>query len=185
MKRRWINHERKMEAMTYASQIDLKKVMAGLMNVGFVALPIFYDPKKNELNLEQPKLMKQSLEKYYNHIKTLQVKGENATLSQQKDEVLKDFRSKLDPRLSQDLLKIGLQASGVPNADALAQLGRQVIESGAITDPSKISRAVDKSTETLAAQLMLNAMLNKKEPEPTQNDKLVKLFEQLQQQPTS
>jgi hypothetical protein len=180
MKRRWMNHERKMEAMTYASQIDMKKIMAGLMNVGFVALPIFYDPQENELNLKKPKQLKDDLGRYYTELKTMKdpnkTKNQNgtlndATLSQKKDKVLSDLRSKLDPTLSQELLKIGLEAGGVPNANALSQLAQQVIASGAVTDASVISRSVDKSTETLAAKLVLNAMLGQKEPEKDTHDK--------------
>jgi hypothetical protein len=193
-KKKWRQHERKLEAMTYASQIDAKKILAGLMNVGFVALPIFYEPAKpgadgsitpGHFSMQRPNKLKEDLKGYYEEIQSHKVMGKDgvqvdANVKQKVGKVFDDARQRADPIIAQELLKIGLDVGGVPNAYALSLLAKQIIESGDITDTKQIARGVDASTETLAAQLVTGLITKEKVTKPSEAELITKLFRNMQ-----
>jgi hypothetical protein len=193
-RKKWKRHERKLEAMSYASQIDAKKILAGLMNVGFVALPIFYQQAKTDekgtiiepgkFTLDKPTALKKEISNYYEELQKYQVaEGDSKRPAHFKEKVGKmidDVRVRTDPVISQELLKIGLDAGGVPNAYALSVLGKQFIESGGITNTKQIARGVDNSTETLAAQLVTGLITKEKVDKPSTAEQIAKLLKNSQ-----
>jgi hypothetical protein len=135
--------------------------------------------------MDRPYELKKKLKGYYEEIKSHEVTGEGgakvpANVKQKVGKVFDDARQRADPIIAQELLKIGLDVGGVPNAYALSLLAKQIIESGDITDTKQIARGVDSSTETLAAQLVTGLITNEKVTKPSEAELITKLFKNMQ-----
>jgi hypothetical protein len=160
-KKKWKKHEKDLEKMTYASQIDVKKILAGAFNMAVVVAPLFYEPGKG-LTLDRVTDLKKNATKYYDKNTLKDEEG--------RAKVLADFKKNVDPKLAASSISKALDMGGLSAiSGAAGVLAGQALKKGGVLDAKDLKKAARKtpnSLENMAARFAMGFLVDQsKKPE--------------------
>lgn len=158
--KKWKKHEKDLEKMTYASQIDVKKVLAGAFNMAVVVAPLFYEPGKG-LTLDRVRGIKTGVTKFYQETPFKTPEDRAAAF-----EKLKTMQSSVDPKLAEAGISKALEMGGLSSiAGAAGTLAGQALSKGQLN----FKEAADKtpnSLENLMARFAMNFLVDQTQAVP-------------------
>ena len=157
-KKKWKKHQKDLEVMTYASQIDVKKVLAGAFNMAVVVAPLFYDPKKG-VTLDRVEGMKNKVAEYVSEHSIRDEKG--------RAEVLNDFKTlkdSVDPAIVSAGVSKALRMGGLgPISGAAGTLAGQALKTGQLNF-HEAAAYTPKNLENLVARFAMGFLVNQETP---------------------
>jgi hypothetical protein len=177
-KKQWAKHAKELEVMTYASQIDVKKLLASAFNMAVVAAPLFYDPKKG-LTLERVKTIKKEVSEYYDKADFKSSGGRSKALA--------DLQSRIDPKLAGSGVTQAFKLAGMAEIAAAAGVILGDAFAGKPVDYYKASAKTPSSFGNTAAQLAVKALAPEpaKKPKTTVEEFATKIGQELRKQENS
>lgn len=171
-KKKWAKHAKELEVMTYASQINVKKLLASAFNMAVVAAPLFYEPKKG-LTLDRVKSIKKEVSEYYDRADFKSSEGRSQALA--------DLQSRIDSNLAGSGVTQALKLAGMSEiAESAGFIAGHAI-AGEPVDYYKASAKTPSSFGNTAAQLAVKALAPEpvKKPETTVEEFAKKIGQEL------
>jgi hypothetical protein len=157
-KKKWKKHQKDLEVMTYASQIDVKKVLAGAFNMAVVVAPLFYDPKKG-VTLDRVEGMKNKVVTYVKDHSIRDEKGRAEIL-----EDIKSLKDNVDPGVASASVSKALKLGGLgPISGAAGTLAGQALSTGELNF-NQAAQHTPNNLENLLARFAMGFLVNQETP---------------------
>jgi hypothetical protein len=158
--KKWKKHEKDLEKMTYASQIDVKKVLAGAFNMAVVVAPLFYEPGKG-LTLDRVKGIKTGVTTFVDKHDFKTEEGRANALNE-----LKSVQNSVDPKLAEAGISKALKMGGLSSiAGAAGTLAGQALSKGQLNFKEAADKT-PKSLENLMARFAMNFLVDQTQAVP-------------------